>query len=104
VGDFHLWVHTSRQVLLLPFQTLEFPLESQSTQPVLKTTALWDTGPCSLMEVDPCFRGVYCLHHQNDHSDACGIKKPLKCQSTFDRPQSTIFQEAVMFILAALKT
>jgi hypothetical protein len=30
----------------------------------LKTVALWNITPCSLMEVDRCFRGTYCLHHQ----------------------------------------
>jgi hypothetical protein len=25
---------------------------------------LWDVASCSLVEIDRCFRGVYCLHHQ----------------------------------------
>jgi hypothetical protein len=25
-------------------------------------TVFWDTGPCSLVEVAPHFRGAYCLH------------------------------------------
>jgi hypothetical protein len=24
----------------------------------------WDVAPCSHVEVDQCFRGAYCLHHQ----------------------------------------
>jgi hypothetical protein len=27
-------------------------------------TAFWDIIPCSLVEVDQCFRGAYSLHHQ----------------------------------------
>jgi hypothetical protein len=26
-------------------------------------TGFWDIAPCSLVEVDRRFRGVYCLHH-----------------------------------------
>jgi hypothetical protein len=26
----------------------------------------WDVAPCSLVEIDRCFRGAYCLHHQGD--------------------------------------
>jgi hypothetical protein len=26
----------------------------------------WDVAPCSLVEIDRRFRGVYCLHHQGD--------------------------------------
>jgi hypothetical protein len=29
----------------------------------MKTTPFWDILPCSLIGVDQCFRGVYCLHH-----------------------------------------
>jgi hypothetical protein len=29
----------------------------------MKMTALWDTAPCSLVEVDRRFRDAYCLHH-----------------------------------------
>jgi hypothetical protein len=29
----------------------------------MKITAFWDTAPCSLVEVNRCFRGEYCLHH-----------------------------------------
>jgi hypothetical protein len=32
----------------------------------MKITALWDTAPCSLVEVDRSLRGAYCLHHQGD--------------------------------------
>jgi hypothetical protein len=32
----------------------------------LKMTAFWATQPCSLVEVDRRFGGVYCLHHQGN--------------------------------------
>jgi hypothetical protein len=31
----------------------------------MKFRVLWHTEPCSHVEVDRCFRGVYCLHHQD---------------------------------------
>jgi hypothetical protein len=27
---------------------------------------LWDVAPSSLVDIDPRFRGAYCLHHQGD--------------------------------------
>jgi hypothetical protein len=30
----------------------------------LKISALWDTAPCSLVEVQRRFIGAYCLHHE----------------------------------------
>jgi hypothetical protein len=33
---------------------------------IKKMTAFWDVVPRSLVEVDRHFRGVYCLHHQDD--------------------------------------
>jgi hypothetical protein len=33
----------------------------------MKITDIWNTGPCSLVEIDRLFRGAYCLHHQGDH-------------------------------------
>jgi hypothetical protein len=33
---------------------------------IMKATAFWDTVPCSLVEVDRHFRGVYRLHYQGD--------------------------------------
>jgi hypothetical protein len=32
----------------------------------MKTTAVWDTAPCSLVEADRRFRGAYWLHHDPD--------------------------------------
>jgi hypothetical protein len=28
----------------------------------------WDVAPCSLVDIDWCFRGAYCLHHQGDEN------------------------------------
>jgi hypothetical protein len=33
---------------------------------MLKMTALWVKVQCSLIEVDRCLRGAYCLHHHGD--------------------------------------
>jgi len=35
-------------------------------------TAFWDMMPCSLVEVDWCFRGAYYLHHHGNHPDYGG--------------------------------
>jgi hypothetical protein len=32
----------------------------------MKMTTFWDIVPCSLAEVEGCFRCAYCLHHQGD--------------------------------------
>jgi hypothetical protein len=29
-------------------------------------TVFWDVALCSLVEIDPRFRGVYCIYHQGD--------------------------------------
>jgi hypothetical protein len=29
-------------------------------------TTLWDAAPCSLTELDKCFKGAYCHHHQGE--------------------------------------
>jgi hypothetical protein len=33
----------------------------------MKMAAFWDIAPCSLVEAHGCFRGAYCLQHQNDY-------------------------------------
>jgi hypothetical protein len=33
----------------------------------MKLTAFWDIASCNLEEVYCCFRGAYCLHHQDSH-------------------------------------
>jgi hypothetical protein len=37
---------------------------------IVKVTAYWDMAPCSLVEVDRRFRGVYCLHYQGHFPEA----------------------------------
>jgi hypothetical protein len=32
----------------------------------VKIRSYWDIAPCSFIEVDHCFRGAYCLHHEGD--------------------------------------
>jgi hypothetical protein len=32
----------------------------------MKITVFWDVALCSLVEIDRCFRGAHCLHHQGD--------------------------------------
>jgi hypothetical protein len=34
------------------------------TAAIMKFRVLWDVAPCSHIEVDRRFRGVYCLHYQ----------------------------------------
>jgi hypothetical protein len=29
-------------------------------------SVIWDVVPYSLVDIDPCFRDAYCLHHQDD--------------------------------------
>jgi hypothetical protein len=31
----------------------------------MKMTVLWDVASCSLVETDQCFKGSYCLYHQD---------------------------------------
>jgi hypothetical protein len=32
----------------------------------MKMMAVWDIAPCTLVEVDRCFRDAYYLHHQDN--------------------------------------
>jgi len=41
----------------------------------LEMTVFWATAPCSLLEVDKRFRGVYRLHYQGDESLLIGSKR-----------------------------
>jgi hypothetical protein len=34
-----------------------------------KVTVFWDVAPCSLVEIDRGFRGVYRLHHHRSDDD-----------------------------------
>jgi hypothetical protein len=44
----------------------QFRIGYYTRKSLVKITAFWDTAPCSLMEVDRHFGGVYYLHHQGD--------------------------------------
>jgi hypothetical protein len=48
-----------------------------------KMTVVWDAAPCSLVENDRRFRGVYCLHHQNDDGGSKHIWNVGKCLSDY---------------------
>jgi hypothetical protein len=64
-------------------------------------------APCNLVEVDWCFRGAYCLHHQGeDRSSLWWWTQyiPLKRRCTSTRLHGTVSQKAVMFMLAAVRT
>jgi hypothetical protein len=37
----------------------------------------WDVARCSLVEIDRCFGGAYCLLHQGDESEAGPSVGPL---------------------------
>jgi hypothetical protein len=46
----------------------------------MKFRVLWDVAPCSHVEVDRHFRGVYCLHHQGYNNFNLGFLHLAKCQ------------------------
>jgi hypothetical protein len=63
-----------------------------SQQQVSRWTAFWDIVLCSLIEVDQCFGGAYCLHHKSSTWYA-----PLKHQSTSIRLHGAMSQKVVTF-------
>jgi allophanate hydrolase subunit 1 len=67
--------------------TRNFP----ETDPEVKMTAFWDIVSCSLVEVDVCFRDVYCFRHQGD-------------ELAYFYKTTTISQKALIFIHAAIRT
>jgi hypothetical protein len=34
----------------------------------VKMAVFWDVAPYSLVDINQCFRGAYCFHHQDDES------------------------------------
>jgi hypothetical protein len=54
--------------LTLRFQMLMLCSTEWQSDWRIKMISLWDIMPCSLVEVDRCFRGVNCLHHQGIYS------------------------------------
>jgi hypothetical protein len=57
-GNKHIW-HTF-------FFLYSFSRGDYGSLHCMKMTAFYDIAPCSLVGVDPLFRGAYCLHHQGD--------------------------------------
>jgi len=61
--------------------------------------AFWDMAPCSRIEVDRRFRGVYYLHHW------CSQYEPLKRRSVCTRIHSATSQKTVKYVrMVAWKT
>jgi hypothetical protein len=40
-------------------------------------TVFWDVAPCSLVEIDRCFRDAYCFYHQGDEPEMSPNVTPL---------------------------
>jgi hypothetical protein len=52
-----------------------------------------DMAPCILKEVDNCFRGVYCRHHQGDHQAVLFILKAMRTSNL------SIYEDVLNFTL-----
>jgi hypothetical protein len=39
----------------------------------IKMAVSWNIAPCSLIDTDGSFRGLYCLHHQSDSSSETSV-------------------------------
>jgi hypothetical protein len=63
--------------------------------------AFWNIAPRSLIEVNQCFRGVYCLHYFPNDKDSA---TPLKHWSSSMRLHGIISLKAIIFILAFVRT
>jgi hypothetical protein len=65
----------------------------------IKMRAFWDIAQYSLVEVDWCFRGVYCLHHQGDEWVFWWWREyvPDQYRSTSRRLHSVMVQKALIF-------
>jgi hypothetical protein len=44
----------------------------------MKMTVFWDVAPCYLADIDRCFRGTFCLHHQGSEIYLHNIQNELK--------------------------
>jgi hypothetical protein len=64
---------------------------------LMKMIAFWDIAPCSLTEVDWCFRAAHYLHHQGNDSLSWWWRQnaPLKHWSTSTRLHGAVSQKAV---------
>jgi hypothetical protein len=75
------------------------------TWSTMNKIASWDIVPCSL-RVDWRFRGLYCLHRQGDEYLLPWWWRQyalLNHQST-PRLHSSVYQKAIIFVLATMRT
>jgi hypothetical protein len=35
----------------------------------ISVAVFWHVAPCSLVDINLCFRGAYCFHHQGNHPE-----------------------------------
>jgi hypothetical protein len=61
---------------------------------------VWDIAQCSL-EVDRCFRGVYCLHHQGLMMQAVHTSE---MSDYFNKTTQRYIPDDFIFTLAAVRT
>jgi hypothetical protein len=64
--DLSVWDHLE-DILIAGRSITEICCDDVNWKEV-KMTVFWDVAPCSMIDIDRHFRGVYCLHHQGDHS------------------------------------
>jgi hypothetical protein len=70
---------------------------------LLKMTVFWDVVPCSLVEINQCFRCVYCLHHQGDEWLLMEAVSMSETSVNFIRDCTSQHPKRI-FILAAVRT
>jgi hypothetical protein len=57
----------ARGKIISPLQENEPTPINQRNNKIMKMRVFWDIAPCTLVGVDPSFRGRYCLHHHPDN-------------------------------------
>jgi hypothetical protein len=67
----------------------------------MKMAIIWDVAPCSLVDIDLCFGGAYCLHHQGSDS---GGSELLWNMSVSTRLHGAKFQKAAIFSTCSVLT
>jgi hypothetical protein len=60
----------------------------------VKMSAFWDRAPCSVIEADRRFRGVYCLHHQGIHH--CDDRDSMHFWNVWVRLHDAISQKTII--------
>jgi hypothetical protein len=58
----------------------------------------WDVAPCSLVEIDQCFRGAYCLHHQGYYTVQHPRKQSSSSQAQIKLCKHTKLQACVLLL------